>query len=206
MRAREHAMRYALTLLLCALVASCSGRDVREQIGDLDSPQLEVATFGAGCFWCAEAAFEQLDGVVDVSSGFMGGAELEAPTGDELVAAGHAEVVQVVFDPEVTSYDTLLDWFWRVHDPASFNKQGGDEGPEYRSEIFVRGAQQRAEATASRAALQAAFERPIVTTITDATRYYPARDEHQDYYAKNKDGQYCQTVIAPHLRGAGLED
>jgi len=199
-------MRQVLTMLLLAVVASCSGRDVRDQVGDLESPQLEVATFGAGCFWCAEAAFEQLDGVVDVSSGFMGGAELEAPTGDELVAAGHAEVVQVVFDPAVTSYDTLLDWFWRVHDPSSFNKQGGDEGPEYRTEIFVRGAGQRASALASRAALQETSERPIVTTITDATRYYPAREEHQDYYAKNRDGQYCQTVIAPHLRSVGLED
>lgn len=199
-------MKRALTFLLFALLASCSGRDVRDEVGEIPSTQLEVATFGAGCFWCAEAAFEQLAGVVDVSSGFMGGAQLDEPTGDELVAAGHAEVVQVRFDPEVTSYDLLLDWFWRVHDPASLNKQGADEGPEYRSEIFVRGDAQRSAAIASRTALQANSERAIVTVITGATRFYPAREEHQDYYAKNKDGQYCQTVIAPHLRSAGLED
>ena len=186
-------MRALLPLLA---LAACASRPDRT----------EVATFGAGCFWCAEAAFEQLDGVVDVTSGFMGGAPADPASADALIAAGHAEVVQVEFDPTWTSYHVMLDWFWRVHDPTSLNEQGEDVGPEYRSVIFVHSAAQRRAAEASRAAWQERVDRPIVTEIEDASVFHPAADRHQDYYARDREGEYQQRVIAPHLRAAGLED
>ena len=117
--------------------------------GERAAPGSETATFGAGCFWCVEAVLEQLDGVSDVTSGYMGG-EVENPTYKAVCSGttGHAEVVQVTFDPSVISYDTLLDWFWRLHDPTTLNRQGADVGTQYRSAIFVHSADQRAAAEA----------------------------------------------------------
>jgi len=196
--------RWILLLLVC-LASSCAGERTAQSYEALQYPGAEVATFGAGCFWCSEAAFEQIDGVVDVRSGFMGGAELADPTADELIAAGHAEVVQVWFDPNRVSYAKLLEWFWIVHDPTSIDRQGEDEGPEYRSVLFVRGAEQRRVATTSREEIADSHANPIQTVIEEAGRFYPASEKHQDYYAKNRESNYCQTVIAPHLEGAGLE-
>jgi peptide-methionine (S)-S-oxide reductase len=171
--------------------------------------ELATATFGAGCFWCVEAVLEQLDGVHDVSSGYMGG-HVDDPTYQDICsgATGHAEVVQVRFDPAVMSYDALLDWFWRLHDPTTLNRQGADSGTQYRSAIFVHDAGQRAAAEASKQAADAtgAFSGPIVTEITDASTYYPAEDYHQDYFRSNKNAGYCQVVISPKLRKLGLDD
>lgn len=194
-----------ILLIVLGFATSCAGGGTTQSYDSLEDPEVEVATFGAGCFWCSEAAFEQIDGVLDVRSGFMGGAELADPTADELIAAGHAEVVQVWFDPSRVSYDALLDWFWIVHDPTSLDRQGADEGPEYRSVLFVRGGEQRLIATASREEISSSYERPIQTVIEEAGRFYPASEKHQDYYTKNRESQYCQTVIAPHLEGAGLK-
>ena len=169
--------------------------------------EVEVATFGAGCFWCVEAVLEQLDGVFDVSSGYMGGT-VPNPTYKQVCAGttGHAEVVQVTFDPAVIPYATLLDWFWKLHDPTTLNRQGADVGTQYRSAIFVHSEAQRAAAERSKAAAQPAFDDPIVTEITTASEYYPAEDYHQDYYRLNTSQGYCRAVIAPKLNKLGLDD
>lgn len=168
----------------------------------------EIATFGAGCYWCVEAVLEQLDGVSDVTSGFMGG-QVENPSYEAVCSGttGHAEVVQVTFDPAVISYDELLSWFWRLHDPTTLNRQGADVGTQYRSVIFYHSEAQRVAAETSKAAADAsgAFADPIVTEITEASTYYEAKGEHQDFYKRNKDYGYCRVVIAPKLDKLGLE-
>lgn len=164
-----------------------------------------LATFGAGCFWCVEAVLEQLEGVTDVRSGYMGGSE--RPTYKQ-VSSGttrHAEVVQVDFDPSRISYETLLAWFWKLHDPTTLNRQGADVGPQYRSVIFYHDEAQRLAAVASKAAAQADFKDPIVTEISPALEYYPGEDYHQDYYRNNKTQGYCRAVIAPKLKKLELE-
>jgi len=168
----------------------------------------ETATFGAGCFWCVEAVLEQVDGVVSVSSGYMGG-HVEDPTYPAVCTGetGHAEVVQVVFEPERLSYAELLAWFWRLHDPTTKDRQGNDVGTQYRSAIFVHDAEQRRVAEESRAAADAsgALEAPIVTEITEAASYYPAEQGHQEYYKGNREQPYCRLVIAPKLGKLGLD-
>jgi peptide-methionine (S)-S-oxide reductase len=189
-------------LLPLVLFAGCATVRASQGLGQ----GLERATFGSGCFWCSEAAFEQLDGVRNVVSGYMGGAEADPGDPYALVAAGHAEVVQVSFDPRVISYDELLGWFWSIHDPTSFNRQGEDEGPEYRSVIFVHSDAQEDAARASMERAGSAYVLPIVTLIERAGRFYPAAEKHQDYYARNRTNPHCRTVIAPHLRAVGLDD
>lgn len=167
----------------------------------------ELATFAGGCFWCVEAVLEQVDGVIDARSGYMGGASRN-PSYREVSAgeSGHAEVVQVVFDPAKVTYEALLDWFWKSHDPTTLNRQGADEGTQYRSAIFVHGPEQRAAAERSKAAAQARFEDPIVTEIADAAPFTEAEDYHQDYYRQNRAQSYCRAVIQPKLKKLGLKD
>lgn len=164
----------------------------------------DVAVFGAGCFWCSEAAFEHVDGVLVVTSGFMGGGDADPNSADALIEAGHVEVARVEYDPQRVSYEELLEWYWRIHDPTSVNKQGEDEGPEYRSVIFVNGFEQQVLAETSREQAGRRFDRPIVTTIEAADRFYPAAEKHQDYWQRNKNGEYCERVITPHLEAAGV--
>ena len=166
----------------------------------------QLATFGAGCYWCVEAVLEQLDGVLDVTSGFMGG-EVKNPTYKQVCSGttGHAEVVQVTFDPATISYDALLAWFWKLHDPTTLNRQGADVGTQYRSAIFYHSDAQRAAAEASKKTAQADFAAPIVTEITAASTYYEADAGHQDYYRNNRSQGYCRAVIAPKLDKLGLE-
>ena len=167
---------------------------------------LSIATFGAGCFWCVEAVFEQLDGVHAVESGYMGGEVLD-PTYREICSgkSGHAEVTQIHYDPKIVSYETLLDWLWRSHDPTTLNRQGPDIGTQYRSAIFYHNDDQREAAEASKVAAQKDFAATIVTEITAATTYYPAEDYHQDYYRLNPNAPYCQIVIRPKLEKLALE-
>ncbi|HED66943.1 MAG TPA: peptide-methionine (S)-S-oxide reductase [Planctomycetes bacterium] len=169
----------------------------------------ELATLGAGCFWCVEAVLSRLDGVLEARSGFMGGdpartSYREVCTG----TTGHAEVVQVRFDPTRISYDELLSWFWRLHDPTTRDRQGNDVGPQYRSVIFTHSAEQEQAAKASRDAAEASgsFAGPIVTEIAAAGAFHPAEEEHDDYYARNKDQGYCRMVIAPKLEKLGFDD
>ncbi len=168
--------------------------------------KLETATFGAGCFWCVEAVLEQLPGVVDVRSGYMGGSVAD-PTYRQVCegTTGHAEVVQVTYDPSEITYAQLLDWFWKLHDPTTPNRQGHDEGTQYRSAIFFHTPEQKAEAERAKAAAQKDFAEPIVTEIVAAAPFYEAEDYHQDYYRQNANQPYCRAVITPKLDKLGLE-
>jgi peptide-methionine (S)-S-oxide reductase len=168
----------------------------------------EIATLGAGCFWCVEAVLEQIDGVKSVESGYMGGTTPN-PTYRDVCNGdtGHAEVTQVTFDPDTLSYADLLEWFWRLHDPTTLNRQGNDVGTQYRSAIFFHSEEQRGTAEASKRAANdsGAFADPIVTEITPAGTFYSAEDYHQEYYRLNKSQPYCRMVIAPKLGKLGLE-
>ena len=167
----------------------------------------EIATLGAGCFWCIEAAYSQLDGVYSATSGYTGGA-MKNPTYDDICtgASGHAEVVQVVFDPAKISYEKVLAWFWDLHDPTTLNRQGNDVGTQYRSAIYYHSDSQKKIAEASKAAAQANFKTPIVTEITKAAEFYPAESYHQNYYKENKSkNSYCRFVIEPKLKKLKLE-
>ena len=172
---------------------------------NLSDTSLEIASFGAGCFWCVEAVFESLDGVKAVESGYMGG-HTQDPTYREICTGttGHAEIVQITFDPALISYETLLDWLWRSHDPTTLNRQGADQGTQYRSAIFYHNEAQRKSAEISKASAQKNFDDPIVTEITEASDFYPAENYHQDYYRLNKTAPYCQMVIRPKLKKMGL--
>lgn len=164
-----------------------------------------LATFANGCFWCTEAVLEQLDGVRDVTSGYSGGT-LDNPTYQDVCSGttGHAECVQVTFDPKKISYETLLDWFFRSHDPTSLNRQGHDEGTQYRSAIFYHSDEQKAAALAAIKKLQPKYSRQIVTELAPAGRFWPAEEHHQDYFKKHPNEGYCRGVIAPKLDKLGL--
>ena len=163
----------------------------------------DTATLGTGCFWCTEVIFKELDGVISVTSGYSGGT-VENPSYEEVSdhGTGHAECVQVVYDPATISFDELLEVFWKVHDPTTLNRQGADVGPQYRSVIFYHNAEQKNKAEKYKAELDksGAFDRPIVTTFEPYTKFYSAEDYHQDYYANNKNrNPYCSIVIRPKL-------
>ena len=165
----------------------------------------ETATFGAGCFWCVEAVLQQLDGVLAVQSGYMGG-EVAKPSYEQVCTGttGHAEVVQVRFDPARISYEELLAWFWRLHDPTTRDRQGNDVGPQYRSVIFTHGDAQHRSAEASKKQAQAEFRAPIVTEIVPAGTFTAAEGYHEDYYRRNREQGYCRYVISPKLVKLGL--
>ena len=163
---------------------------------------MEQATFGAGCFWCVEAVFEQLDGVIDVRSGYTGGST-ENPTYEDICTGktGHAEVIQIDFDPSLIRYKKLLDIFWKSHDPTTLNRQGGDTGTQYRSVIYFHSETQKELARKSKDAADKMklYSNPIVTEISPLTKFYIAENYHQDYYRINQNAPYCQLVIRPKL-------
>lgn len=162
----------------------------------------ETITLGAGCFWCVEAVFQQLRGVIKAESGYAGG-NISKPTYREVCSGrtGHAEVVQITFDPTVISLDQILTVFWNSHNPTTLNQQGADLGTQYRSAIFYHNEQQKAVATASLKNFETnnPYQKPVVTEITAFTNFYPAEDYHQDYFAINGHEPYCQAVIAPKV-------
>jgi peptide-methionine (S)-S-oxide reductase len=167
----------------------------------------EVITLGAGCFWCIDAAYKQLDGVQAVVSGYMGGTVVD-PTYEQICegTTGHAEVVQVVFDPKKISAEKILAWFWDLHDPTTLNRQGADVGTQYRSAIFYHSDAHKTLAEASKKAAQANFKDPIVTEITKAVTFYPAENYHQDFYFQNKSNNgYCRMVVEPKLKKLKLK-
>jgi len=165
-----------------------------------------IATFANGCFWCTEAVLEQVDGVLDATSGYMGGA-VDKPTYKQVCDGntGHAECVQVTFDPARISYEALLEWFFRSHDPTTLNRQGADSGTQYRSAIFFHSDAQRDAARAAIVKYQPKFRAPIVTEVTPASRFWPAENYHQDYFRLNPQQGYCRMVIAPKLQKLGLD-
>ncbi|MBW8683203.1 peptide-methionine (S)-S-oxide reductase MsrA [Chitinophaga sp. B61] len=167
-----------------------------------NSIKTEKATFGGGCFWCTEAQFQYLEGVTRVESGYEGGT-VPDPTYDDVSTGttGHAEVIQVTYDPEKISYEELLQAFWQSHDPTQLNRQGNDVGTQYRSVIFYHNDNQRELAELYMKKLQSsgAYDKPLVTEITAATDFYKAEDYHQDYYSQNGSQPYCHFVIKPKL-------
>ena len=171
-------------------------------------PSREITTLGAGCFWCIEAVLEQIEGISDVTSGYMGGT-IENPTYEQICTGltGHAEVVQVTFDPKIIDFAAVLEHFWTLHDPTTLNRQGNDVGTQYRSAIFFHSSGQRqiAEKSVNEKNEKGIFHSPIVTEITEVEKFYPAEKYHQDYYRNNKAAPYCQFVITPKLDKLGLE-
>ncbi len=167
------------------------------------SQNQEVATLGAGCFWCVEAVFQRLKGVQKVVSGYAGG-HVDNPTYEQVCsgATDHAEVVQITFDPEQISFAELLEVFWRTHDPTTLNRQGADVGTQYRSVIFSHDDEQKRIAEKSKQATDASglWQNPIVTEIATFTKFYPAESYHQNYYLDNPNQPYCRVVIDPKMR------
>jgi len=163
---------------------------------------LETATLAGGCFWCLEAVYDQVIGVKDVVSGYTGG-HVANPTYERVCSGktGHAEAVQITFDPEQISYRELLEIFFSIHDPTTLNRQGADVGTQYRSAIFYHSEEQRqiAEQLVRELTEQKVFRDPIVTEIVPATTFYPAEDYHQEYFARNPYQPYCQFVVAPKV-------
>lgn len=162
----------------------------------------EIATLAGGCFWCLEAVYDELNGVTDVVSGYMGGAVLN-PTYEQICSGttGHAEVVQVTFDPDVVSYKELLNVFFTIHDPTTLNRQGADVGTQYRSAIYYHSQEQKAtaEQVIGEVNAEKLWNAPIVTEVTVAETFYPAEDYHQEYFVKHPYQGYCQIVIAPKV-------
>lgn len=160
---------------------------------------------GGGCFWCLEAAFERIEGVLDVQSGYAGG-NVANPTYEQVCSCrtNHAEVVRVLYDPKKISEEQLLDWFWKMHDPTTLNRQGADVGTQYRSILFYEDESQKKRFESSRNLAQPRFTSPIVTQIVPRTEFYPAEEYHQDYFRKNPYAGYCQVVIRPKLIKLGL--
>lgn len=169
----------------------------------MSDKQVEVATLGGGCFWCVEAIYQDVAGIHKVVSGYAGGT-IENPTYRQVCTGttGHAEVVQITFDPEVISYEDILTIFWRIHDPTTLNRQGADIGTQYRSVIFTHNKEQQAIAEKSKAEAEASglWPNPIVTEITPLPNFYEAEAYHQNYYLENPNQGYCRVVIDPKVR------
>jgi peptide-methionine (S)-S-oxide reductase len=164
--------------------------------------ELALATFGNGCFWCTEAIFQRLKGVSKVVSGYAGG-KVKKPTYKEVCSGltGHAEVIQITYDPKVITFPELLEVFWQTHDPTTLNRQGADVGTQYRSVVFYHTPEQKqlAEAYKKKLNESGAFDKPIVTEISPISEYYPAEDYHQNYYNLNGEAPYCSYVIQPKI-------
>jgi peptide-methionine (S)-S-oxide reductase len=199
--------------LCCMVVISCAQSDKKQKKkmsrdaatmneDNVDTAGTEVATFGTGCFWCTEAVLESLEGVKKVVSGYSGGL-VANPTYEAVCTGetGHAECVEVTYDPKVISYATLLEAFFRSHDPTSLNRQGNDVGTQYRSVIFYHNDAQKKLAEQAKSELDRshAYPKPIVTEISKAGKFYVAEDYHQNYFANNPDQGYCAFVVAPKL-------
>jgi peptide-methionine (S)-S-oxide reductase len=196
-------------MILMTSVTSCGLTENEKKIMSNDMTfsmpagvKADTATFGTGCFWCTEAIFQQLDGVLKVTSGYSGG-HVDNPTYKQVCdgTTGHAEVIQVVYDPSVITFDELLQAFWQSHDPTTLNRQGNDVGPQYRSVIFYHDQEQKEKAEQYKAELDRskAFDNPIVTEISPFSNFYVAENYHQDYYNNNGSQPYCYYVIRPKL-------
>lgn len=190
-------------LLATALSACAQNKDkVPDDMEATNNTKLEKATFGGGCFWCTEALFQYLDGVTKVTSGYSGG-DIANPSYEAVCSGttGHAEVIQVTYDPAKITYDQLLEAFWQSHDPTQLNRQGNDVGTQYRSVIFYHNDEQRKEAAFYKEKLQqsGAYDKPVVTEISPLKNFYKAEDYHQNYYNQNGSQPYCSYVIRPKL-------
>lgn len=185
-------MKYAWMFFLAVLACSTmSAADVKT----------DTAVVGGGCFWCTEAEYQSVPGVIRVESGYAGGS-VPNPTYQQVCTGttGHAEVVQITFDPAKVSYEKIIDLFWKAHNPTTLNRQGADEGTQYRSIILYKNEAEKAAAEKSKVAAQKDFKDPIVTEIAPLTAFYPAEEHHQDFYQNNPNYPYSRSVIAPKLQ------
>lgn len=201
----EHLCRIAIASLALQLLTGCLNAK-EEAVSDFslehtEESSLSLATLGTGCFWCTEALLETLEGVKSVVSGYSGGHK-ENPTYKEVCSetTGHAEVVQIAFDPKTISYEEILFYFWQSHDPTTLNRQGNDVGTRYRSIILYHDDQQKASAEKSKADAANSFADPIVTEIVPFEKFYLAEKEHQDFFRNNPAEAYCYFVIRPKLQ------
>jgi peptide-methionine (S)-S-oxide reductase len=172
-------------------------------VAKVDEVKTEMATLGSGCFWCTEAVFEREKGVLNVVSGYMGG-HVKNPTYEHIIGkkTGHAECAQITFDPRIISYARILDLFWHSHNPTTLNRQGNDTGPQYRSAIFYHSDVQKGIANKSKKAVQPEFEKPVVTEITAASKFWPAEIYHQNFYKRNPLYPYSYHITRKHLQQA----
>ena len=202
-------MKILLLSILSFLVADCnevkqaSLPELEVKYADLQSDKYEKTVFASGCFWCVEAVFESVEGVVEAISGYAGGTALDASY--DKVSAGvtkHAEAVEVYYDPTIVSYNTLLKVFFGSHDPTTLNRQGPDRGTQYRSTIFYKNEEEKTAAEAYITALQRekVWDDPITTTLEPLTQFYPAEDYHQDYEKRNPNQPYVRSVSVPRLK------
>jgi peptide-methionine (S)-S-oxide reductase len=196
----------ALNLLIITALTSCS--QTPKTLAKMNTATIpkgvhtDTATFGEGCFWCTEAYFQRLKGVYKVISGY-GGGHVENPSYEQVCDknTGHVELCQIIYDPKQISYDELLEVFWKTHDPTTLNRQGNDEGPQYRSVIFYKNEVEKNKATQYKIALDksGAWSHPIITGIEPFKNFYPAENYHQNYYNDNQNQGYCRFVIQPKL-------
>jgi peptide-methionine (S)-S-oxide reductase len=207
-------LRAAVTLVAAVFfTGACGGRETAgaEKEMTMSEPEktemqgdsaIETATFGAGCFWCVEAIFQRLEGVLTVKSGYSGGT-VKNPSYKEVCngTTGHAEVIQLTYDKRKISFDELLEVFWKTHDPTTMNRQGNDIGTQYRSAVFYHTREQKEKAEGYKKKLNEAkaYPNPIITEIVPFTNYYPAEDYHQNYFNQNGGQGYCQYVIQPKV-------
>lgn len=200
---------FSISSIVAALFICCTTAEPKQEIttnkvnsSSMDTNKIDTATFGAGCFWCVEAVFQDIKGVQKVVSGYSGGF-IKNPAYKEVCmgTTGHAEVCQIYYNPNEVSFDVLLEAFWQTHDPTTLNRQGNDVGTQYRSAIFYHSEEQKQKAEKYKEELNksAVFDRPIVTEITAFTNFYPAEDYHQSYYNQNGSEPYCQYVIKPKV-------
>ncbi len=192
---------------LTVALSSCAQQQ-QKKLADMNNEPIpaglktDTATFGEGCFWCTEAFFQRLDGVLKVVSGY-GGGHVENPSYEEVCdkTTGHAELARIIYDPSKITYDELLEVFWKTHDPTTMNQQGNDVGPQYRSVIFYHNTEQQKKAEHYKEVLDksGAWDKPIVTAIEPFKNFYPAENYHQNYYNDNQGQGYCRFVIRPKL-------
>jgi peptide-methionine (S)-S-oxide reductase len=209
------AMKVSTVMIWCSMVTflSCAQRENPKKVMN-DNPanlsaantstvqKVDTATFGNGCFWCTEAVFQQLEGVLKATSGYTGG-HVKNPTYKEVCSGetGHAEALQIVYDPAKITFDDLLEVFWQTHDPTTLNRQGNDVGTQYRSAVFYHNEEQKSKAEKYKAELtkSGAWENPVVTEIVPAQLFYKAEDYHQNYYNENGSQPYCYFVVRPKV-------
>ncbi len=194
-------------ILLAITFASCAQSKVKTASNNMSDSTLtnvknDTATFGAGCFWCVEAVFQRMEGVLKVTSGYSGG-HIENPTYEQVCSktSGHVEVARIIYDPAKVTFDELLEVFWQTHDPTTLDQQGADVGPQYRSAVFYHNDEQKQKAEKYKTELNAsgAWDKPIVTVIEPLKNFYAAENYHQNYYNENSDQMYCRYVIQPKV-------
>jgi peptide-methionine (S)-S-oxide reductase len=202
-------MKMLIFIFLLVFVAlnSCNAEKSQHKTeakgGKMSYDKLDSATFGGGCFWCVEAIFQRLEGVEKVMSGYSGG-KIENPSYKQITTGttGHAEVIRIYYNPEIITFDELLEIFWTTHDPTTLNRQGADVGTQYRSVIFYHNESQKEIAERYKGELDKAeiFDSPIVTEISPLSNFYEAEDYHQNYYNENSNQPYCSFVITPKIQ------